>query len=702
MAIFHRIKDYLSKSFIITKDIKTKRILLTAIIFTLIYSLLAVMVVPSRVIVDLGKPSTRTVFAPHDAVDEHTTNLRREEAAQDVQEVYTHDPEVLEEALIKIDYFFDKIFTLKEDSEKSRSEKTEVLQELLESEVSEAIIIDVLETNNATLADIRGRLKAILVNVIEEQGIKAGGLETAKSQIMQEISGLIFSFELKKVAEKIVEPLIRPNMIYNPAATAEKQEAAREEVEPVIIPSGARIISEGEIVTNDHINRLESLGLIRGGHTDYSRFIGLFLLLLVIFFTVGLYLFIFYKDVYNNPSLLVLLGLVVVITLIFTLAVNYFSHYLIPVSAAVILITVLFGHRLAILLNIVIAIMVGLITGGDFGIIIMSLISGLVAILTVSRLSRRADLVKAGLYVSAVNVAIIVTVFLLQSNIRLEYTFLREFGFSLFAGMGNGFFSAVVAIGLLPFLESGFGLTTSVTLLELSNPNQPLLRKLMMKAPGTYHHSIIVGNLAEAAAEEVEADPLLARVAALYHDIGKISRPYFFSENQFTGENPHQKLSPSLSTLIVSAHVKDGAQMARHENLPVIIQDIIKQHHGTSMISYFYQQALENDRHDIMEENFRYEGPLPQTKEVGIIMLADIVEAGVRSLSKPTSDRVAAMVRKMIKDKLNDGQLDECDLTMRDIDKICEKFIYIISGIYHNRIEYPESELKAQIERSSS
>lgn len=701
MTVLEKIKDYLGKPFIITKDVKTKRIILTAIIFALIYTLLVVIIVPSRVVVEQGKPSTRTVFAPNDVVDEYATSLRREEAAEAVPEVYTHNPEVLEEALEVIDSFFDEIFLLKEDDEKSYSEKAHELQQFFQTEVPEGILIDVLQTGNATLNDLQTRLKAIITKVMEEQGVKTGGLETAKNQVIQEISGLIFSFELKKAAEKLVEPLIRPNMIYNPEATAEEQEAAREEVEEVIIQRGARIISEGETVTQEHIVRLESLGLLRGGHTDYSAFVGIFLLLLVIFFTVGIYLYIFYKDVYNDPSLLVLLGLVVIITLIFSLAVNYFSHYLIPVAAAVILITVLFGHRLAILLNIIFAIMVGLITTGEFGPIVMSLIGGLVAILTVSRLSRRADLVKAGLYVSAVNIAIIITVFLLYSSIQLEYGFLREFGLSLMAGMGNGFFSAVVAIGLLPFLESGFGLTTSVTLLELSNSNQPLLRNLMMKAPGTYHHSVIVGNLAEAAAEEVEADPLLARVAAYYHDIGKISRPYFFSENQFSEENPHQKLSPSLSTLIINAHVKDGAEMAKNEKLPVIIQDIIKQHHGTSMISYFYRQALENDRHRITEDDFRYEGPLPQTKEAGIIMLADIVEAGVRSLSKPTKDRVSAMVRKMIKDKLNDGQLDECDLTMRDVDRISEKFIYIISGIYHNRIEYPESELKAQIEGSS-
>ncbi len=694
-----KVKEWIKNILSLVRSLVTRRFFLTAVIFGLIYLLFAVMIAPTRVNVELGKPSPRTVFAPRDVLDEYTTNLHREEAANAVQDVFTHDPQILEDALITVDEFFAAVFRLKEDTEKDISEKTGELQQYLGSEVSETILVSLLQTSKTTLNDLHEQLKTMLTKIIEEQGIKVEGVETAKKQAMQEISISIFSFELKKVAEKLIEPLVRPNMIFNPTATAEKKEAARQEVEPTVIHRGTRIISEGEMVTREHLTRLETLGLIRGGHADYLRFIGLFLLLVIFFFVVGIYLYVFQKDIYFNPSMLVLLGLIVIITLIFALAVNYFSAYLMPIAAAVILITILFNYRLAILLNAIFALMVGLITGGEISIIIMSLISGLVAILTVSRLSRRIDLVKAGLYVSMINAVIIIAVFLLLGNLRLEYGYMREFGYSLAAGIGNGFFSAVVAIGLLPFLESGFGLTTSVTLLELSNPNQSLLRQLLIKAPGTYHHSIVVGNLAESAAEKVNADPLLVRVGAYYHDVGKINRPYFFTENQITGENPHRKLSPNLSALIISAHVKEGVELARSDNLPEVIVDIIRQHHGTSMISYFYQQALESERVEIMEENFRYEGPRPQTKEAAIIMLADAVEAGVRSLSQPTGDRMEGMVHKIIKEKLNDGQLDESDLTLKDIDRIADAFVYILSGIYHHRIEYPESELRAEIGR---
>ncbi len=702
MANFGGLKGFWPKFKNLFADLKTRRIIITVGVFVVIYALLATMIVPFRVDLEEGKPSPTTVYAPRDMEDEHATEKRLEEAAEEVQEVYTLDPEVLNSALEKVDKFFEKLFTLRENEEMEQEEKIEELQELLEEETSEEVLAEALRTNRGNLNDLKNRLESLLQEVLAEQGVKAEGLETAQRQVREEISGYIFSVELRRMAEKLVEPLIRPNMIFDPEATTEKIEAAQEEVEPVIVHRGTRIISEGEMVTEEHINRLEAMGLLRGGQANYMTFAGLFLFLLVVFFTVGVFLYYFNHDIYNSPKSLLLLGAIVAITLIFALAGSYFSYYLIPVAAAVILITVLFGYRLAILFNILLSLLMGLIVPDELNIVIISLIGGLIAILTVSRLKGRTDLVKAGLYVSLTNIALIIATFLLFENVRMEFDFLREFSYTLGAGAGNGFLSAMIAIGLLPFLESAFGLTTSVTLLELANPNQPLLRELSMKSPGTYYHSVMVGNLAEAAAEEVDADPLLCRVGAYYHDIGKISRPHFFVENQFTEENPHQKLSPNLSALVISAHVKMGVKMAQKEGLPAIIQDIIAQHHGTSMISYFYMQALEIDPTEITEENYRYDGPLPQSKEAAIIMLADVVEAGVRSLSDPSKENVENMVRKLIKDRLNDGQLDECDLTMRELDKIENKFISLIFGMYHNRLEYPVSQLKEEMEERSS
>ncbi|MGB9846893.1 MAG: HDIG domain-containing metalloprotein, partial [Desulfotomaculales bacterium] len=232
----------------------------------------------------------------------------------------------------------------------------------------------------------------------------------------------------------------------------------------------------------------------------------------------------------------------------------------------------------------------------------------------------------------------------------------------------------------------------------LSHPSSPLLRRLLTEAPGTYHHSIVVGNLAEAAAEAIGAESLLTRVGAYYHDVGKLKRPYFFIENQLNQDNPHDKIAPTLSTLILTAHVKDGVELAREYKLPPVIIDIIEQHHGSSLCTYFYHKALENGTNELLnEEEFRYEGPKPKTKEAALVMLADSVEAAVRSLQNRTPGRIEGIVRKVIKDKLMDGQLDECDLTLKDLDKVASAFLQVLSGIFHARIEYPD--LSAEMER---
>ena len=265
----------------------------------------------------------------------------------------------------------------------------------------------------------------------------------------------------------------------------------------------------------------------------------------------------------------------------------------------------------------------------------------------------------------------------------------------LYACIG-GVLSGVLALGILPFLEGTFDEVTTLKLLELSNPNSPLLKKLLMEAPGTYHHSMLVANLAEVAAEEVGANPVIARIGSYYHDVGKTERPYFFAENQLGIENPHNNISPSLSAIIIISHVKDGLDLARKHNLPVVIQDIIAQHHGTTLVKYFYYTMKNNssDPDSIKEEDYRYPGPIPKTKEAGVVMLADSVEAAVRSIKDTNRDKIKEMVDNIINSKVQEGQLNECDLTLKDIEKIKMCFLKTLSGIYHQRIEYPKENIK--------
>ncbi len=265
---------------------------------------------------------------------------------------------------------------------------------------------------------------------------------------------------------------------------------------------------------------------------------------------------------------------------------------------------------------------------------------------------------------------------------------------NLIAVFVNGILSFAITFVGVPLFEVMFGTLTNISLLEWADTQQPLLRKLIMEAPGTYHHSLVVGNLAEAAAEEVGANSLLARVGAYYHDIGKIPRAEYFVENQAKGQNSHEKLSPSMSKLILMNHVKEGLDLARKYHLPKQITDFIAQHHGTSLAYYFYQKAIDEGKQDIREEDFRYPGPKPQTKETAIVLLADTVEAAVRSLPDPNPDKIALTVKKVIDAKVIDGQLDECDLTFRDLDKIARIFTKMLSSMYHQRITYPDSKNK--------
>ncbi|MDY6826040.1 MAG: HDIG domain-containing protein [Bacillota bacterium] len=682
------------------KDSKgLQKFVLVVVLFAAIYFLLAFVSMPARLDINVGRPSPQTIFAPRDAVDEYATEERRQDASESVEEVFDYDPDVLDRALAEIGTFFDDILDITEDPELEPEEKLEILESIVGNDLPPSAV-EALLTDTDTLRDLQERINNSVRDVFE-QGIKEDEEALARRRLNQEIALYPVSAELKRIAETLVEPLVEQNMFYNAMATEESRELARRQVEPVIVFRDTLIVSEGEPVTEHQYALLEDLGLIRGQQADYPAYIGLFLLLAVVFILAGSYIYIFVNDVFNSPSLLLLMGLVFFITLVFSVAASYFSGFFVPVAMGVILITVLFGYKLALINNLALTLMVGLITGGEFSYILVALMGGLASIYAVTRLSQRSDLARAGFYVSATDFTLILAVYLFFGNVSMETDSLINFSYSAIAGVGNGIFSAVVAIGLLPFLESLFGVTTAITLLELSNPNHPLLRELLLKAPGTYYHSMMVSNLAEAAADRVKANSLLTRVGAYYHDIGKLKRPYFFSENQLSGENPHQKLSPNLSALIIGAHPKDGVDMGRKYRLPEPIIDIAAQHHGTSMISFFYQQAVEqNGEENIEAEKFRYEGPKPQTKEAAIIMLADAVEAGVRSLTKPTSNRVEMMVRRMIKEKLEDGQLDQSDLTLKELDIIADAFIYIMSGVYHSRIEYPEKELKAEIERS--
>ena len=662
---------------------------------------------------EVGQVSPRSFYAPREVVDRYVTQQRKEAAAEEVPRVYELDTGAVERAEDNLIETFQLLISYNENflETQERIEQEENVSDWDEAEHKETLRnrfiheapldlgSDSEETvvpigkieNNMILEESQTEAAAFLVETME-QGVEPGGMGEVENQITAYVEERGYSEAVKNFVEAVLVSSINPNLIYNEEATEERREEAMEEVEPATVVQGEVIVREGERLTERHLMILEDLGLQRA-HGDYYMFLGLIALIGASFVLTGFYLYFYYPETFNSSSLIVLLGLIFVATLIFARLMDVFSGYLVPVAMAAILITVLYGARLAILIVSMLSIFIGILAGNDLMLAIFALTSGFAGTFSVAKLQERKDLTKSGFYVAAANAAIIFALFLIAGNFQLESEALIGLSRNVVFGIFNGFLSAILAIGFLPYLETAFGLTTSVRLLELANPNQPLLKRLLMEAPGTYHHSIVVANMAETAAEEIGANSILARVGAYYHDVGKLVRPYFFIENQFASDNPHDKISPNLSSLIITSHVKDGMELAQKYGLPRAIADIIQEHHGTKKVNYFYHKACDNNKGDenVAEEDFKYEGPKPQSRESAIILLADAVEASARTLEAPNRDKIDKMVRKMVKEHLNEGQLDECHLTMKDLKVIADAFVQILAGIFHQRIEYPDN-----------
>lgn len=422
---------------------------------------------------------------------------------------------------------------------------------------------------------------------------------------------------------------------------------------------------------------------------------------------VAVLLLVFYKDIrrykpayLNDQKMLILLGLLVAGTLLFGRVSEYVLSglqrgldlgngnafvYGLPIPMGAMLVTLIFDFHTAMIFSFVLSLLTGMWINDPL-FTVYSFIGSLTAAFCVIRCKKRSSLIKAGLYVSAVN--IVTTGIILLSKGTL-FSHVAPVAL-LFASLSGVLVAASVSF-VLPALEYLFSITTDISLIELLDIEQPLMRHLMITAPGTYHHSIIVGNLAESAAEAVGANPLLARVTAYYHDIGKLKMPEYFVENQTNGFNKHEKLTSHMSSLILISHVKEGIELAKQYKLPKAVSDIIQQHHGTSLIVYFYKKALEHAHDSLpLQEDYRYPGPKPQTRVAALVMMADAVEAASRSLAEPTPARISALVEKIINNIFLDGQIDECELTLKDISEIKRRFTYVLTSIFHRRIAYPE------------
>jgi hypothetical protein len=681
-----------------------------AIFFLLIFTLMLYLdFFPSKVDLKAGEVAPYDVTAPRSAeyIDTVKTAELQQKAAEAVDDVYTVDLNVILDVQNDINDLTDNIIQVKEDAGLNDQEKLDKLKQIVPFTLPDTVLNQIILGSKADLEHVAENINELISSKMQ-QGIGDEQLADAEAEILTGVENLNYNNNYKQYAVGLAKEYLRSNRFYNEEQTELLREQAMETVEPVTVPIKAnqKVVTAGNIVTQQDILELQALGLLQKKE-PWTNLFGSLLLIGTLMSAVLFYLRQQNKDIYHNISQLYLLGIVALIVILFAkvLAAIEVSRwpefsdlfgYLAPVAAAGMLTAILLESRLAVLMVAVISLFIGVMNGNNLDFSMVGFLGGITGVYSVSKLSQRGDLARAGLYTG---IAIMLVIFMVGMIHDTSWRLILAAGTIL--GLTNGLLSSILTNGALPYLESTFGITTSVKLLELSNPSNPLLRKLLTEVPGTYHHSIMVGNLAESAAEAVDGDRLLVRVGALYHDIGKVKRPYFFIENQMSGENPHDKIAPNLSTLILTSHIKDGVDMAREHKLPEGVIDIIEQHHGTTMAKFFYNKALEGEHPEtVKEEDFRYDGPKPQSKEAAIVMLADSVEAAVRAQKNPTSGQIEGLVRKLIKDKLMDGQLDECDLTLKDLDKIGNAFLQVLSGIYHSRIEYPD--IQQEMERRKS
>ena len=495
------------------------------------------------------------------------------------------------------------------------------------------------------------------------------------------------SKNLKDIATKIGYSQISPNFFYDKDKTEELRREAVKKVSPVIIKKDQIIVKEGEPVTKYQIEVLRDLGLLNNSsHFQWHIYISLGILILLVLVLEWAYFSIYCPKIYNDLKMLIMVNILSLLAIFMARTIGIISTFLIPLTFVPMIVSLLVGKKVSLVISTINCVLISVAVQFSLDITVLAVVNSVVGSIILKKMQQRMDILFSCLYMTVINVILTFSMgFLISDNMADVVEKAVYIGISTII-------SGILVIGFLPLFEGVFNIVTTIKLLELSNPNNPLLKRLLMEAPGSYHHSLLVGNLAEVAAEEVGGNPLLARVAAYYHDIGKIRRPYFFKENQLGKDNPHSKLTPSLSALIIISHVKDGIEMAREYKLPKIIIDAIQQHHGTSLVKYFYVTMKNSSEkpEDVKEDDFRYPGPIPETKESGIIMLADGVEAAVRSINDPTEDKIEEMVNNIIKDRLDEGQLNNCELTLKDIGKIKIAFIKALQGIYHHRIEYPE------------
>lgn len=669
--------------------------LVIAATYLLLSAMLLIGITPEQHDIQVGAPASMDILATKDVNDVVTTEEHREAAAAAVEPSYKSiDLSVVGTVSSDMEIAFNQLLALRggggPDPGTLDDQQLAAMNLSLPVKLSAEEYVALLSSDDDTLRQL---VSDTIISVRDalNSTLLEGQENSAINRLSRQLAASGYAPSLVSMATKVISTKIRPNMLIDEEITEANRQKARDAVEMETCVKGEVIVRRGDIVTPAQYAMLSSLGLLMEDSVDVPMFVGIALIVLLLMGCAALYL---RRHVPQKltPKGIMLLCLISVVVTGLCLVFSLWNPYMMPISLSLMLFALLFDQRSALFLNVALSIMAsllmdasgGLFTVTMFSIVLMSMLSGPIVLEVFSRRFQRTTSLLAGLLVGFSNFLCTLAVGLINS------AELRGVMTNALWAMTSGIISAILCIGLQPLLESLFNLATNSKLIELSNPNQPLLRRLLLEAPGTYHHSIIVANLAEAAANAVSANPLLARVGAYYHDIGKLKRPLYFKENQM-GDNPHDRTDPRVSAAILTAHPRDGAAMAQKERIPEPVLDIIRQHHGDSVPLWFYDKAVKLYGAENVDINaFRYEGPRPRSKEAACVMLADTIEAAARAIPEPTPEKIDALIHKLVYGIVNNGQLEESELTFNDLEKICSAFSTVLTGVFHERIEYPD------------
>ncbi|MCL1694853.1 MULTISPECIES: HDIG domain-containing metalloprotein [unclassified Lysinibacillus] len=653
-----------------------------------------------------------TVRSTKTVEDTYKTQQEREKAVSAVAPVYQFSADVAKQRAAIVTSLFDYVLEVKADVEGSKepipiADQVGQLRKKFESIDSEQMPIIFTDSQLEGLllqseADLKRTSTQLSKSVQDylQKSIRSENVFADQNEFETKIRGQ------RGYPDKIFNTIVligRTSIIENETVNEEqtkiRKAQAKESVEPTRILQGQVIVQEGQIIDNEAFRQLELLGMV-SNKASMKPIAGLIILILL----EMTFMFVLFErwdiDEHKKRNALLVTVIVYCLSILLMKFISLVSGgfdvtvaFLFPTALATLLTRLLADDRVAVLITVMTAASAGVIFQEGYSsvmqmeITLYIIFGGFASLFFLRSMEKRSHILQAVGVIGLVNMAFIAFYLLMTQS----FYGMQELVFYFIAAMISALLSGALTMGLLPFFESAFSILSSVRLIELSNPNHPLLKKLLVEAPGTYHHSVMVANLAEAACEEIGADGLLARVGCYYHDIGKTKRPAFFIENQMSGINPHDSLPPEKSAEIIIAHTTDGAEMLKRYKMPQEIIDIALQHHGSSLLKYFYFKAKEEGK-CLDDTTYRYPGPKPQTKEAAVISVADSVEAAVRSMKEPNAEKIQKLVRAIIDDRVQDNQFDECDISIKELKCIERVLCETLNGIFHSRIEYPKAD----------